>query len=96
MGLNQDCDIRILSHLLLLSLAAYPAVSARFGMGQGPILLDEIGCTGNESTLHFCTHPRVGVHDCEHDDDAGVICIPGRFNINSYAPHPVSISVRSC
>ena len=70
-------------HLLLLSLAAYAVASASFGRGQGPILLDEIGCTGNESTLHFCTHQRVGVHNCEHDDDAGVVCIPGKFNINS-------------
>ena len=31
-------------------------------------------CRGNETNLDDCTHNGVGVHNCDHDEDAGVIC----------------------
>ena len=43
--------------------------------GTGPILLDELRCTGRESSLFNCSHNRLGAHDCDHSDDAGVNCI---------------------
>lgn len=43
--------------------------------GTGPILLDEVRCTERESNLFNCSHNRLGVHDCDHSDDAGVNCI---------------------
>ena len=46
-----------------------------FGRGQTPIHLDELSCFGNETALIDCQHPGVGVHNCEHIEDAGVICI---------------------
>ena len=36
--------------------------------------MDEVSCTGNETNLADCTHTGVGVHNCRHDEDAGVIC----------------------
>ncbi|KAF7251619.1 HHIP-like protein 1 [Varanus komodoensis] len=48
---------------------------AEFGEGHSlPILLDDIQCTGHEKNLLECTHADIGVHNCNHNEDAGVIC----------------------
>ena len=48
--------------------------SAYYGPGTGPILLDELQCTGTESSLFDCGHNGIGNHDCSHYDDASVRC----------------------
>ena len=48
--------------------------NSRFGGGIGAIFLDNVGCRGNESSLLECSHSEVGVHNCDHTDDAGVAC----------------------
>ena len=54
--------------------------NAYFGRGTGPILLDDLLCTGSEARLVDCTHDGIGNYDyCYrlHGDDAGVRCQPG-------------------
>ena len=45
-----------------------------FGSGSGVIYLDSVVCNGSERTLQQCTANPVGVHDCDHSEDAGVRC----------------------
>ena len=52
-----------------------PVGRAFFGRGFVPIHLDELACSGNESSLLECAHSGVGNHNCNNNEDAGVICI---------------------
>ena len=61
------------------SLDVYP-VSA-FGGGIGPIVLDEVQCSGYETSLSNCT--ALSEHNCDHSEDAGVRCRSGKLNINN-------------
>nr|XP_011758341.1 scavenger receptor cysteine-rich domain-containing group B protein [Macaca nemestrina] len=49
---------------------------AHFGPGRGPILLDNVKCRGEESALLLCSHIRWDAHNCDHSEDAGVLCQP--------------------
>ena len=53
---------------------------AFFGLGQGPIGLDDINCIGHESNLTQCDHGGLGSHNCGHYEDAGVVCEGNNHN----------------
>ena len=47
---------------------------ALFGQSRGPILLDEVMCTGSENNIAMCPHNGWGIDNCDHSEDVGVIC----------------------
>ncbi|XP_078390255.1 scavenger receptor cysteine-rich type 1 protein M130-like [Cetorhinus maximus] len=47
---------------------------AAFGQGEGDIWFDEVRCTGSESFLSDCPSSASVHPDCDHKEDANVIC----------------------
>ncbi|XP_036920181.1 galectin-3-binding protein isoform X2 [Sturnira hondurensis] len=47
---------------------------AAFGPGTGPVMLDEVQCTGTEPSLANCSSLGWLTSMCRHSQDAGVIC----------------------
>ncbi|KAL3854704.1 hypothetical protein ACJMK2_013962 [Sinanodonta woodiana] len=68
-----DVDATVVCRQLGLPIRGATAVGyARFGQGDGPIHLDDVGCRGIESTLGACVYSRT--HNCHHSEDVGVVC----------------------
>ena len=64
----------------------------QFGEGVGKIWMDNVICSGSENRLSDCDQAELGDHNCEHHEDAGVICgkgklhfITGIYNVTLYA-----------
>ena len=57
-----------------LGYGAALAPSTYYGPGSGPVWLDNLRCTGTEGTILNCSHSGVGIHNCGHSEDVGIIC----------------------
>ena len=66
--------MKMLTSLFLDEVEAF--TGSHFGHGTGPIFLDQLGCSGTESSLIDCNRfAGLGLHSCDHSQDAGVRCI---------------------
>lgn len=62
---------------IIHSTGAQPRPKAYYGAGRGKIWLDNVQCTGNETSLDYCKHNVWGSSNCDHNEDAGVLCDTG-------------------
>ena len=68
-------DAHVFCRELGFSKALSAPKKARFGTGSGPIWLDEVQCVGTENSLTNCWHRGWRNHNCDHNEDASVICL---------------------
>ena len=45
-----------------------------YPQGAGSIWLDDVQCLGTEPRLLDCPNPGIGINDCSHFVDVGVMC----------------------
>ncbi|MCJ8742910.1 hypothetical protein PDJAM_G00087700 [Pangasius djambal] len=60
-----------------------------FGRGSGPIWMDDVACSGSETTLKNCRSGGWGISDCDHRHDAGVTCSGENVRLTA-GPHRCS------
>ena len=67
-------DARVVCRSLGYSGASEAPHKAHYGQGTGRIILDDLGCSGSESSLYACSHSGPYVHNCGHSEDASAVC----------------------
>ncbi|XP_050407264.1 deleted in malignant brain tumors 1 protein [Patella vulgata] len=75
---NKDASV-VCRELGFPSGGAIARGSANFGQGTGNIHLDDVKCSGRESSLRYCNHTGWNRHNCGHYEDASVICSISRI-----------------
>lgn len=70
----------ILKDVILVILILQQQVSCNNGFGD--FVLDNVVCTGDESSIAVCRHNGFGQDHCGHDEDVGVICCECKISLN--------------
>ncbi|NXC44285.1 DMBT1 protein, partial [Penelope pileata] len=67
--------------------------AAHFGEGSEVILLDDVQCRGNEAYVWECSHNGWSKHNCDHNEDASVVCSVDFLGNSVAIPRPQSASL---
>ena len=76
-------DANVVCRQLGYTSATAASEGAAFGEGSGPIHYDNVACTGTEARLADCSHLGIGIHNCGHSEDAGVVCYTASGQLSS-------------
>ncbi|XP_071492852.1 scavenger receptor cysteine-rich domain-containing protein DMBT1-like [Diadema antillarum] len=69
-----DVDAGVVCRMLDFPGVVMTLRGAYFGPGSGNILVEDVSCQGDEVTLLSCEYTGHHQYDCDHSDDASVIC----------------------
>ena len=86
-------DARVVCRQLGFPGVVSAPTNARFGPGSGQIWLDDVACSGRESSIIYCRHRGWGSHNCDHSEDASVICSGGMLDETKFNSHIMCISL---
>jgi len=64
---SNSCCVRFVSYRFVGR-----AIGNRYGGGSGPIVMDDLGCSGTETSLFLCRH--IKSHNCGHSEDISISC----------------------
>ncbi|XP_047405650.1 LOW QUALITY PROTEIN: antigen WC1.1-like [Sciurus carolinensis] len=88
-------EVHVVCRQLGCGVALNAVCCAQFGMGSGPIWLDELKCTGKEDQVWKCRSLGWGQHNCNHYWDAGVICSGFVHLVGGHGPCSGRVEVNS-
>ncbi|XP_071095616.1 hemicentin-1-like [Haliotis cracherodii] len=70
----------------------YAMGSAYFGQGSGNIVMDNVGCSGTETSIDLCLHNGWNSHNCGHSEDVGVACFADSSGIQKHTTVSLDLS----
>ncbi|XP_041070323.1 scavenger receptor cysteine-rich type 1 protein M130-like isoform X5 [Carcharodon carcharias] len=81
-------DANVVCRQLHCGSALLATGGAAFGQGEGDMWFDEVRCTGSESFLSDCPSLASAQSDCDHKEDASVICSGPELSSAAFPPTP--------
>uniref|UniRef100_A0A8W8MBY9 SRCR domain-containing protein n=1 Tax=Magallana gigas TaxID=29159 RepID=A0A8W8MBY9_MAGGI len=79
-GLNNKLSVVVCRSLGLPWITPEAYGNAVYGEGSGPILLDDVNCSGSETSIKECKHKGWGSHNCDHSKDVSINCLPSELS----------------